>query len=66
VATIFQQIITYQWGRVGRSQNNGHHENCSKSHAASRFLTNYNADKYNYKYRLRALLAMTATNHATV
>jgi hypothetical protein len=34
VAMICQEIMTAQWGRVRRSQNNGHHKNFTKTHEA--------------------------------
>jgi hypothetical protein len=34
VATIFQQILTAQWGRSRRRQKIGHHKNCIKTHEA--------------------------------
>jgi hypothetical protein len=34
VTTIFQQIMTAQWDRVRKRQNNGHHKICIKIHEA--------------------------------
>jgi hypothetical protein len=38
VATVLQQNLSAQWGRVRRRQNNGHHKNCIKTREADWWL----------------------------